>query len=456
MNLILRGIRRASHTLWIQLVGTALLSAAFGAFVYITAPSLELWWQSSSALVLGALFALALLLLVAQQRFDAVELLGAAACIACAMYARAALIPYKSGDYTQYLLPWANQLGSLSIKEALNTPIGNYNLPYIYFLTIISHLNVEILIHIKAFSCLFDIILAWGVMRLVSTEVEDRRIQLGVYILVLLSPSFMIDSSMWSQCDSVYVAFCVLAAFAAVKGRGRMCAICWTVAFCFKLQAVFVLPALAVALFMGKVKPKHLLWIPVVYFISLIPAFLAGRSLADCVGIYVNQIDSYNLLFVNAPSVWRLFGDAQISELTNMSTYLALGSLLLFTLFALSVTGKMTDRKLIALFFLSSLLVPYLLPRMHDRYFYMAEVFAIVYFAIDRRKWYIPAIICAANLSSYMEYFLIYSMSSYEEYAAKTVGISPVYFSIAFLVILAIEGRDFFSGLIKETPDTVV
>lgn len=449
MEQLTRGIKRVSDSLWTQLAGAAVITAVFMLFIYKTAPSLELWWARPTALLFGGIFALAMLLVIALRRFNALELLGTAACVGCAIYARVALVPFESGDFTQYLLQWFKELGALSFKDALSTPIGNYNLPYVYYLAILSRFKVESLVHIKAFSCFFDVIMAYAVMRLVMTEVEDRRLQLAAYIIVLLTPTVMIDSAMWAQCDAVYTSLCIISALAAVKGRGRLCAISWTAAFCFKLQAVFILPALAAALFMGKVKPKHLLWIPAVYLASILPALIAGRSLANCLNIYTNQVGYYKGLFFNAPTVWRFFGDAQISALTNMSVYPALGGLLLFTLYAVSAVKSMDNRKLIGLFFVSALLAAFLLPRMHERYFYMAEVLSIAYFMCDRRKWYVPAVLTTAALSSYMEYFLTYSMSSYEEYAAKTVGIKPVYFAAAILVILAAEGRALFGGTVK-------
>lgn len=327
MEQLTRGIKRASDSLWTQLAGAAVITAVFMLFIYKTAPSLELWWARPTALLFGEIFALAMLLVIALRRFNAPELLGTAACVGCAIYARVALVPFESGDFTQYLLQWFKELGALSFKEALSTPIGNYNLPYVYYLAILSRFKVESLVHIKAFSCLFDVIMAYAVMRLVMTEVEDRRLQLAAYIIVLLTPTVMIDSAMWAQCDSVYTSLCIISALAAVKGRGRLCAISWTAAFCFKLQAVFILPALAAALFMGKVKPKHLLWIPAVYLASILPALIAGRSLANCLNIYTNQVGYYKGLFFNAPTVWRFFGDAQIPALTNMSVYPALGRL---------------------------------------------------------------------------------------------------------------------------------
>lgn len=449
MDQLTKSIRRASDSAWMQLALTAVITAAFMLFIYKTAPSLELWWARPAALLFGGIFAFAVVLVIALRRFNALELLGTAACVGCAVYARVALLPFESGDFTQYLLPWFKELGSLSFKDALSTPIGNYNLPYIYYLAVLSRFNAESLVHIKAFSCFFDVIMAYAVMRLVMTETGDKRLQLAAYIIVLLSPTVMIDSAMWAQCDSIYTALCIISVLAAVKGRGRLCAISWTAAFCFKLQAVFILPALAVALFMGKVKPRHLLWIPAVYFISILPALIAGRGFAACLNIYTDQVGYYKGLFFNAPTVWRFFGDAQIPELTNMSVYPALGALILFTLYAVSAAKSMDDKKLVSLFFVSALLAAYLLPRMHERYFYMAEVLSVAYFMCDRRKWYIPAVLTAASLSSYMEYFLVYSMSSYEEYTAKTVGIKPVYFAAAILVILAAEGRALFSGTAK-------
>ena len=439
-----------------QMAGTAVITAAFMLLVYEAAPSLDLWWARPAALLFGGIFALAIVLIIAMHRFTVLELLGTAACVGCAIYARVALLPFESGDFTQYLLQWFRELGALSVKDALRTPIGNYNLPYIYYLTVLSRFKVESLVHIKAFSCLFDVIMAYAVMRLVMTEVEDRRLQLATYIIVLLLPTVMIDSAMWAQCDSVYTALCIISAFAAVRGRGRLCAISWTAAFYFKLQAVFILPALAAALFMGKVKPKHLLWIPAVYFASVLPALIAGRSVADCLNIYTNQVGYYKGLFFNAPTVWRFFGDAQIPALTNMSVYPALGALILFTLYAISAVKSIDDKKLISLFFVSALLAAFLLPRMHERYFYMAEVLSIAYFMCDRRKWYVPAVLTTASLASYMEYFLVYSMSSYEEYAARTVGIKPVYFAAAILVILAVEGRALFGGTVRKTEKSGV
>ena len=251
------------------------------------------------------------------------------------------------------------------------------------------------------------------------------------------------NSAQWAQCDSTYVAFCLLAVLGAMTGRGRLCAISWTVAFCFKLQAIFILPALAVALFMGQVKPRHLLWIPAVYFASLLPALVCGRSLLSCMNIYGGQLGEYNKLFLNAPTVWRFFGAGRPEEYNNMAVYAALGAIVIFTILCLSFSKKMNRAQLFRLFFISSVLVPYLLPRMHERYFYMAEILALVYFMYDHKRWYVPVAITLTSLAGYVA-------------AMCGEGVfDQLYAAVGYLVILAAETRSLFKELWYVTPDTI-
>lgn len=444
-------------SIWRQLVCVLLIALVFGVFIFKRAFSVDVWWPVPTAVIFAGLFALSMLLLVIQQKFDAAELLIAAVCICCAMFARVALLPFESGDYKVYLSEWVSQLGGMSLKDALSTPTGNYNLPYVYFLAIISKTGGETLLNIKAFSCLFDVIMAYAVMKLVACGTDDKHMQLGSFLIILFSPTIMIDSAFWAQCDSVYVAFCIISIMAAIQGKGRLCAISWTAAFCFKLQAVFILPVMCVALFKGKVKLKHLFWIPAVYFISLLPAVLCGRSLLSCLSIYTNQMGQYKGLTFNAPSVWCFFGSPKSDAIMNMSLYLALGVLLAFTGYSLKFAKKIDDTQLLRLFFLAALLAPYILPNMHERYFYMAEILSIVYFMYDRKKWYIPAVITLSSLSSYMEYFAAFSMNSLEDYQSMINGLKPIYFAAAFFVILALEGKKLFHELrASEAPDEIV
>ena len=229
----------------------------------------------------------------------------------------------------------------------------------------------------------------------------------------------------------------------ALTGRGRACAITWTVAFCFKLQAVFILPALGIAFFMGKIKAKHLLWIPAVLFISLVPALLAGRSLASCLSIYADQTQEYGYLFHNAPTIWHFFESADFESFSVVTVFTAGAAVILFLFFCLTFLKKLKTEDLIRIFFISAMLVPYVLPRMHERYFYMADIMALIYFMYNRRKWYIPSALVISSAIGYMYYFneiIIYNQK---------------YIALVFFVILAVELKELFSAFWHQTPDTI-
>ena len=61
-----------------------------------------------------------------------------------------------------------------------------------------------------------------------------------------------------------------------------------------------------------------------------------------------------------------------------------------------------TDVLRVALLF--SLLVPYLLPHMHERYFFAADVLAVLYAVAVPRRWWVPVAVTTASLLSYLPY----------------------------------------------------
>jgi Gpi18-like mannosyltransferase len=73
--------------------------------------------------------------------------------------------------------------------------------------------------------------------------------------------------------------------------------------------------------------------------------------------------------------------------------------------------GLAISFKLQAIFFLPVLLVfavaiPFLLPEMHERYFYLADVLSILYAFYYPRRFYVPILVQFCSLFSYAPYFL--------------------------------------------------
>ena len=110
--------------------------------------------------------------------------------VGLAFFLRAALLDYVADDYEIFLSQWVATFRDNGGFAAIKLPIGNYNVPYLYFLAAISYLPVPDLYLIKLFSILFDVLLAWGGLRLVRrfTGRDSIRPLVCFCALLLLPP----------------------------------------------------------------------------------------------------------------------------------------------------------------------------------------------------------------------------------------------------------------------------
>ena len=87
--------------------------------------------------------------------------------LAAVFLLRIPLLPKETADYQVFLAPWVDFFRTYGF-EGLSMSIGNYNPPYLYFLALFSYLDMPPLYQIKLLSMLFDVLLAWSVLKLVS------------------------------------------------------------------------------------------------------------------------------------------------------------------------------------------------------------------------------------------------------------------------------------------------
>ena len=208
---------------------------------------------------------------------------------AAAFALRGMAFDYETLDYQNFLHPWCEFFRRSGGFKALATPVGNYNIPYLYFLALFSYLPIRDLYLIKLLSVLFDVLLGWSCAMLTGRVTGSRTRQLACYFTVLFLPTVFLNGAVWGQCDGVYVALAVLGIWLAMDERPVWSMICLTLSFGFKLQAVFVMPLWAVFLMQGKIRWKHLLLFPAAYVLLVLPAVLLGRPFLDTVTLYFSQ-----------------------------------------------------------------------------------------------------------------------------------------------------------------------
>lgn len=387
--------------------GTALLLCAL-------ARAAGLSQASSRPFVMAALVFLFLLaaglLFLCCSRWETVCL--ALLPVGLALLLRALLLDHITDDYVTFLSDWAAFFREQGGWAAVALPKGNYTAPYLYFLAAISYPPVSDLYLIKLFSILFDVILAWGGCRLVQALVPgDRYRGAAAFCLLLLLPTVVLNGSAWSQCDAIYAAFCLHGLAAGLEGRPRSSAFLAGLAFACKLQTVFLLPVWAVLWMSRRTRFRHLLWFPAACVLSVLPALALGKPLADVLGVYFGQAAEYSAyLTLNAPSLYALIpSNAQV----NVALAARVGILAAFVL-VLGVLGwlllrrrGLSRRAVFLAGVVFAIGIPLLLPHMHDRYFFLADVLTLTWACTDRRG-VLPAVFTQiASLGAYHAYLLL-------------------------------------------------
>src|SRR5699024_8698133 len=109
-------------------------------------------------------------------------------------------------------------------------------------LALFSYLGTDDLYLIKLLSTLFDVLLAFGAMRLAGLFTRSRVRLLFVYFAVLFWPTVVLNSAVWGQCDSIYVSLALLALYWGMSGKPALGMAAMACSFAFKLQAVFIMP----------------------------------------------------------------------------------------------------------------------------------------------------------------------------------------------------------------------
>lgn len=303
---------------------------------------------------------------------------AAAALLYMALCLRLALFDHISPDYVSFLSQWTDTMETMTVRQALVTPIGDYNMPYLYLLLGISRLPVYDLYGIKLISVLADTAAALAVGRLAGLLTKRPGVILGAFGAALLVPTAFLNSAYWGQCDSLYGAFALWGLYLGLKERPVGSLSCFALALSLKLQAVFLLPMVLFFLVGGQIKPKHLPVFPGVFLLTTAPALIAGRSLNDTFGIYFSQTAAYPYMTLNAPSAWALVPNDCFSEMDPAPVLLAGTAVVLLLVLYLRRSG-LTTGDLMDLALIFTLAIPWLLPKMHERYFYLAEMLSILY-----------------------------------------------------------------------------
>lgn len=323
-----------------------------------------------------------------------------------------------SNDAYWCLLPWYDVIKENGGIYALGSQVGDYNMLYQFIIAVFTYLPIEPLSAYKLLSCIFDYLLAAAMGYFVYFFSEKDRILKGTmaYMLVLMSPIVILNSSYWGQCDAIYTFFCVASLLAFCREKYPLTFVLYGVAFAFKLQAVFLLPFFLFAYFVKK-KFSVLYFgiIPVMMVILSIPGLIMGRSVAEVFTIYLNQTGSYKSITMNYPTFWNLLQSANMDAFyINMKKpAIALTVVVIALLMVTWIVKKvpMTTRNMIYMAFLLAYTCVLILPSMHERYGYLYEILAVLVAFLQIRT--LPCLVgmYLASFAIYGKYLFMFEIN---------------------------------------------
>lgn len=337
-----------------------------------------------------------------------VHVLVCGALVAAAFLLRGLCMNHETLDYVNFLSRWVQHFRDNGGFSALSGSVGNYNLPYLYFLALFSYIGINDLYLIKLLSIAFDILLAWSAMKLVSRFTRNTNRQLFVYFAVLFCPTVILNGAYWGQCDSIYAAFAILGIYLALDNKPIWGMACIAVSFAFKLQAVFIMPIFVVLWLAKRVKLWHFGVFPATYVVLVTPAVLAGRPFMDTLTLYFNQMGTVGGgLNYNSSSVYAFTNNVSNEALASNLGIIAAVAMMLAVFVACGIKGgKLTDWAILGAALVLAIGIPYFLPHMHDRYFFVADILTIA-FAVCAPTYFALPILCQfGSLLGYHAYLV--------------------------------------------------
>lgn len=362
--------------------------------------------------------------------------------IAClflfAFFLRWQLMPIESADYFGFLEDWMRTIRENGGYRSLSMEISNYTPPYMYIMTLLTYVSTNDLYALKLVSVLFDYLAAVAVfLILYQMTGKKRKAILGMAVLLLL-PAVILDGAYWCQCDIIYTTFLLYSFYFFLKDNSRKTMIFFGIAFAFKLQAVFFLPFYLMMWMKKKtVFLRHFLWVPVVYLVSILPAFLMGRDLRELLTVYWNQSGYYPWGTLEYPNAYALLGEVMpdlyhAKEVSGAGIFMTLALLCCLAYYFYTMEVRLTQDMMVTLALFSVALIVYTLPHMHDRYGFLVDLLAVVY-GVSRAERF--PIVCGFSLVSVLS-FMPYLIA---------VHLIPIqYVAIGLLGLILLVGRDLY------------
>lgn len=310
---------------------------------------------------------------------------------ALAIGLRLASFPNQNIDTRGYL-NWYSQIEVRGFA-ALADDFSVYTPPYLYLLWLATWVRGVLppLTAIKLIPVLFDALSAFAVFKLVRLKFPQGQVPWLAAAGFLLLPTVLLNSAYWGQIDSLYTSFLLLCVYFLLTERPAPAMLMLGLSLSIKAQAIFLFPFLAVLFLKKRIPWLTLLIPPLVFVVSILPAVWAGRPFMEALTIYLSQSGEFQQVSMHAPNLYSFAVGHPTWRQPIYYGGLALTAAVLggWILVYARRRFALTLRLVLLTALVSAALTPFLLPRMHDRYFYPADNLSYVLAFFAPSYWYV-------------------------------------------------------------------
>jgi hypothetical protein len=278
-------------------------------------------------------------------------------------------------DMSIFLEPWFNHIVHYGPIAAFAHPFSNYEPAYLYLLALgsLAHGLFAPMMIIKIISVLGTLFLTLAFADLLKAAGVKGRYALLLPVL----PSIVFNDALFAQCDALWAGACTFALAAMIRGRTLSSMIWCGVAIAFKAQAAFFAPVMIGAM-IGRRAPWWQWPVPALLFLAtLLPAWLQGWPATKLLTVYFEQakLDQIPGRLGNPWMFGTIFAEHSAHHLFFLG-YLAAAAAAL-AIAALAYRAARDPKQLILLTAIAGTALPFLLPKMLERYYFLGDVMTL-------------------------------------------------------------------------------
>ena len=210
-------------------------------------------------------------------------------------------LEFVSSDFQNYLQPWYDTMKANTGFKGLVLDFYTYYIPYMCLIAIATYFeSLDYMLYLKVISVMAELVCACfgGICayRLLKDKKEGKLYAAIAFAIIWLSPTTIMNGAFWGQCDYIYTAFIFVSIWAMLREKYRLAFVFLGIAFAFKLQAIFILPAYVIYYFCSRKFPiTRFLYIPLSGNTVLI---MCAVSAGICCMFLPEMHERYSVLFI--------------------------------------------------------------------------------------------------------------------------------------------------------------